>query len=335
MSSSPPGSSCSGEWTPQPARSKARGSVPSTRSPPPTSAGSGRNSFHDRGPGRPRGGPAGAGSTRCSSWSVPQRLFALDLNRRGGRAGCSTRAPSLRASQGVLRRRQSRRGRRGCGGGKVISTTSSNTTVASMRRPGAKSGAPSWAIPPPANDDDGADRHPRQFSWSTAAAKWACAASSPRSRNTGKEVWARGAPDRMPTCGSVRGSTRSTPRIGARTSARRDLERHDDVAARRRDGLGLVTSIRRPTAVLRTSNPGVWNPNSSGRQQVVAAIFARDPDTGDAIWAYQSRARRLGLRRRQREHCGRPDGRRVPRKLLVHFDRNGFAYPMDRRTGEV
>ena len=44
-------------------------------------------------------------------------------------------------------------------------------------------------------------------------------------------------------------------------------------------------------------------------------------------------ARPARLRRRQREHAGRPaDRRRSTRKVLVHPDRNGYVYVMDRAT---
>src|SRR5207237_2525961 len=37
-----------------------------------------------------------------------------------------------------------------------------------------------------------------------------------------------------------------------------------------------------------TSNPGPWNPEMRpGDNKWTATIFARNPDTGDAIWAYQ------------------------------------------------
>lgn len=67
-----------------------------------------------------------------------------------------------------------------------------------------------------------------------------------------------------------------------------------------------------------------------------ADVNVRDPDTGEAIWGYQVTP-----------HDGWDfDGvnesivvnlpvKGVARQLLVHFDRNGFAYTMDRTTGQV
>jgi len=86
-----------------------------------------------------------------------------------------------------------------------------------------------------------------------------------------------------------------------------------------------------------TSNPGVWNPDIRlGDNKWSAAIFARDPDTGDAIWAYQVTPHDAWDFDGVNENIAVDlTVDTVPRKLLVHFDRNGFAYTMDRRTGEV
>ncbi len=45
--------------------------------------------------------------------------------------------------------------------------------------------------------------------------------------------------------------------------------------------------------------------------------------------------RRVGLRRHQRDDPRRSRHRRQACKALVHFDRNGFAYTLDRATGEL
>lgn len=38
-----------------------------------------------------------------------------------------------------------------------------------------------------------------------------------------------------------------------------------------------------------TSNPGVWNPDlRPGDNKWGASIIARDPETGEAVWAYQA-----------------------------------------------
>ena len=54
-----------------------------------------------------------------------------------------------------------------------------------------------------------------------------------------------------------------------------------------------------------TGNPGSWNPDQRpGDNKWSMTIFARDPDTGKAKWAYQKTPHdRVGLRRHQREWC--------------------------------
>lgn len=86
-----------------------------------------------------------------------------------------------------------------------------------------------------------------------------------------------------------------------------------------------------------TSNPGPRVPTQRpGYNLWTSAIFARDADTGQARWAYQFTPHD------QWDYDGvnenvlvdvTVDGKR--RKALVHFDRNAFAYTMDRATGEV
>ena len=51
-----------------------------------------------------------------------------------------------------------------------------------------------------------------------------------------------------------------------------------------------------------TANPGPWNPDQRpGDNKWTSTLFARDPDTGEAVWAYQlTPARPARLRRRQR-----------------------------------
>jgi PQQ-dependent dehydrogenase (methanol/ethanol family) len=86
-----------------------------------------------------------------------------------------------------------------------------------------------------------------------------------------------------------------------------------------------------------TANPGVWNPDMRrGDNKWGASVIARDPDTGEAVWAYQITP-----------HDGwdfdaisenivadlKIDG--VKRRVLVHVDKNGFGYTLDAATGEV
>jgi PQQ-dependent dehydrogenase (methanol/ethanol family) len=86
-----------------------------------------------------------------------------------------------------------------------------------------------------------------------------------------------------------------------------------------------------------TANPGVWNPDQRpGDNLWTSAVFARDPNTGEARWAYQYTPHDAFDYDAVNESIPVDlpiDGH--PRKLLVHFDRNGFEYTMDRETGKV
>ncbi|TZF90809.1 PQQ-dependent dehydrogenase, methanol/ethanol family [Cognatilysobacter lacus] len=86
-----------------------------------------------------------------------------------------------------------------------------------------------------------------------------------------------------------------------------------------------------------TSNPGPRVPaQRPGENLWSSAVFARDADTGEAVWAYQFTPHD------QWDYDGvnemvlldLPIGGRM-RKTLVHFDRNTYAYVLDRETGEV
>ncbi|MCI4679212.1 methanol/ethanol family PQQ-dependent dehydrogenase [Rhodoblastus acidophilus] len=86
-----------------------------------------------------------------------------------------------------------------------------------------------------------------------------------------------------------------------------------------------------------TGNPSTWNPEQRpGDNKWATTIFARDPDTGMAKWVYQMTPHDEwdydGVNEMQLVDQ-KFDG--VTRKLLVHFDRNGFAYTLDRATGEL
>lgn len=86
-----------------------------------------------------------------------------------------------------------------------------------------------------------------------------------------------------------------------------------------------------------TGNPGVWNDDlRPGDNKWSVTIWARNPETGDAKWAYQ---------------IDPHDGwdydeimenvlvdmpwKGQQRKLLIHPGRTGFVFVMDRETGEV
>jgi lanthanide-dependent methanol dehydrogenase len=86
-----------------------------------------------------------------------------------------------------------------------------------------------------------------------------------------------------------------------------------------------------------TSNPGPWNQDQRpGDNKWSAAIIARDPDTGEMIWAFQPTPHDMWDYDAVNENIlvDLPIGG-AKRKALVHFDRNGFAYTIDRATGEV
>jgi PQQ-dependent dehydrogenase (methanol/ethanol family) len=86
-----------------------------------------------------------------------------------------------------------------------------------------------------------------------------------------------------------------------------------------------------------TSNPGPWNPaQRPGDNLWTATTFARDADTGEARWAYQTSPHDLY------DHDGvnewvlaelQINGQ--SRKVAMHPDRNGLLYVLDRSTGEV
>ena len=86
-----------------------------------------------------------------------------------------------------------------------------------------------------------------------------------------------------------------------------------------------------------TGNPSTWNPKQRpGDNRWSMAIFARDADTGMARWVYQMTPHD------EWDYDGVNEMILVDqeiggqnRKLLVHFDRNGLAYTLDRTNGEL
>jgi PQQ-dependent dehydrogenase (methanol/ethanol family) len=86
-----------------------------------------------------------------------------------------------------------------------------------------------------------------------------------------------------------------------------------------------------------TGNPGPWNSNQRpGDNLWTSTIFARDPDTGAAKWAYQASPHDLWDYDEINESilADLSLGGRM-RQVLIHPGRNGFMYVMDRTTGEV
>ena len=86
-----------------------------------------------------------------------------------------------------------------------------------------------------------------------------------------------------------------------------------------------------------TANPGPWNPDMRpGDNKWTCTIFARRPDTGEAIWAYQI------FPHDDHDYDGVNENMLLDlnikgrlRKVLAHPDRDGRMYIIDRATGEV
>ena len=86
-----------------------------------------------------------------------------------------------------------------------------------------------------------------------------------------------------------------------------------------------------------TGNPGTWNADMRpGDNKWSITIWARDPESGQAKWAYQVVAHDAWDYDEIMENIlvDMPwQGR--PRKLLLHPGRTGFMFVLDRETGEV
>lgn len=86
-----------------------------------------------------------------------------------------------------------------------------------------------------------------------------------------------------------------------------------------------------------SGNPGTWNPvQRPGDNKWSMSIWARDLDSGSVKWVYQMTPHD------EWDYDGVNEMVLVDqkikgkiRKLLVHFDRNGFAYTLDRVSGEL
>ncbi|ABS67026.1 lanthanide-dependent methanol dehydrogenase XoxF5 [Xanthobacter versatilis] len=86
-----------------------------------------------------------------------------------------------------------------------------------------------------------------------------------------------------------------------------------------------------------SGNPSTWNPKQRpGDNKWSMTVFARDADTGVAKWVYQMTPHD------EWDYDGVNEMILVDQKidnkdrsLLVHFDRNGFGYTLDRKTGEL
>jgi alcohol dehydrogenase (cytochrome c) len=86
-----------------------------------------------------------------------------------------------------------------------------------------------------------------------------------------------------------------------------------------------------------SGNPSTWNPKQRpGDNKWSMTIWARDADTGVAKWVYQMTPHD------EWDYDGinemiltDQDFNGQPRKLLTHFDRNGFGYTLDRVSGDL
>jgi len=86
-----------------------------------------------------------------------------------------------------------------------------------------------------------------------------------------------------------------------------------------------------------TANPAPWNPHQRpGDNKWTSGIFARNPDNGEARWFYQLSPHDL------HDYDGVNESILVDmqvggamRTVLLHPDRNGYVYVMDRSNGEV
>ena len=76
-----------------------------------------------------------------------------------------------------------------------------------------------------------------------------------------------------------------------------------------------------------TANPGVWNPDvRPGDNKWASSVVARNPDTGEAVWAYQHTPHDGWDYDSVNEHIVVDQViNGTLRKTLVHFNKNGFA----------
>ena len=86
-----------------------------------------------------------------------------------------------------------------------------------------------------------------------------------------------------------------------------------------------------------TGNPSTWNPVvRPGDNKWSMTIFARDADTGMAKWVYQMTPHDEWDYDGVNENIlADIEMNGQMRKVLVHFDRNGFGYTLDRVSGEL
>ena len=100
-------------------------------------------------------------------------------------------------------------------------------------------------------------------------------------------------------------------------------------------GAGTPTTPSSNLFYYGTGNPGSWNPDQRpGDNKWSMTIFARNPDTGKATWAYQMTPHDAWDYDGINENV-LVDERRPEASCWSHFDRNGFAYTLDRTNGKL
>jgi len=86
-----------------------------------------------------------------------------------------------------------------------------------------------------------------------------------------------------------------------------------------------------------TGNPSTWNPaQRTGDNKYSMTIFARDVDTGQAKWVFQMTPfDEWDFDGINEMILADINVKGKPTKALVHFDRNGFGYTLDRTSGAL
>ncbi|HEX5962771.1 MAG TPA: PQQ-binding-like beta-propeller repeat protein, partial [Gemmatimonadales bacterium] len=86
-----------------------------------------------------------------------------------------------------------------------------------------------------------------------------------------------------------------------------------------------------------TGNPAPWNTDQRpGDNRWATGVMARNPGDGSLRWAYQfTPADNWDFDATQEMILTQLPVKGQQRKVLVHFDKNGFVYTLDRATGEV
>ncbi|HKE39363.1 MAG TPA: methanol/ethanol family PQQ-dependent dehydrogenase [Casimicrobiaceae bacterium] len=86
-----------------------------------------------------------------------------------------------------------------------------------------------------------------------------------------------------------------------------------------------------------SGNPSTWNPSQRpGDNRWSMTVFARDVDTGMAKWVYQMTPfDEWDFDGVNEMILADINVKGKPTKALVHFDRNGFGYTLDRTTGAL